>query len=134
MEILTMGRLFIKFHLNSRNDFLDQLSALFIRSTGITVSMNTKNRHKRILSKSEKFIVEISFSNNMSAALDSQPIGVFNNPLMLPQNLRRHSEPRSTHYDSREGSMNKVSPVLLKPFADAVPDCFGPCGVVVLAW
>ena len=88
MEILTMRCVLIEIHLSSGNNVLDQLRALLIRSTRITVAMHTKNRHRGIFSQSDEFIVEISFSNNMGASLDSQSIGGFDNLLVLAQCLR----------------------------------------------
>jgi hypothetical protein len=134
MEILTMGRLFIQFHLNSWNDLLDHLCALFIRSTRIRVPMDTKNRHLRVFSQSQELILEIRLANNMSAALDCQPICVFDNSLMLSQYLRGHSEPGSTNNDSREGNMNKVSSGFLEPSADVIPDCLRSCASVIFSW
>lgn len=117
-----MGRLLVQFHLSSRDNLLHQLRAHFIRSTRIRVPMDTKDRHLRVFSQSHELLIEISLTDNMSAALDCEPIGVFDNSLVLPQYLRGHSELRSTHYDSREGSMNKVSSGLLEPSEDIIPD------------
>jgi hypothetical protein len=134
MEILTMCRLFIKLHLNSRDDLLDNLCALLKWSALITVPMKAKNRNIGVLSKSRELLIEIGLSDNVSTALNSQPIGVFNNPLIFSQNLGRESDPRSAHYNSWESSMDKVSSGLLETSADIIPDCFRSRGAVVFSW
>jgi hypothetical protein len=95
--------------------------------------MNTKNWHTRIFLESQELVIEISFANNMSAALNSQPIGILNYLLMLPQNLRRYGEPRSAHYDSGKGSMDKIGSGLLETSTDVIPDCFRSRRTVVFS-
>jgi hypothetical protein len=129
-----MGRLLIKFHLNARDNLLHNFCTLLIRSTSIRVPVDAKNRHLRILSKAQELLIEISLADNMRAALDSQSISIFDNSLMLSQYLGGHSEPRSTHDDSREGSVNKLSSSLLKTSADVIPDCLRSCASVVFSW